>query len=293
MTEMGKDKAINLLIITGMSGAGKTVAVQSLEDLGFFCVDNLPPVLIPKFAEMVLQSGGSIERVALVIDLRGREFFEDLSQTIDRLNEMDRLSFHILYLDANDQTLVSRYKETRRRHPLSSNGSPLEGIHAERRLLQEMKGWAHQIIDTSQMKPAQLREKIISQYGQQGSPLTINLQSFGFKYGSPIDADLMFDVRFLPNPHYVDELRPKTGKDQDVSDYVMNQKDTKEFIEKLTDFLAYTLPHYQREGKSQLVIGIGCTGGKHRSVAIVEHLARTFGQDFTVRTSHRDIEKSK
>lgn len=290
---MGKDKAINLLIITGMSGAGKTVAVQSLEDLGFFCVDNLPPVLIPKFAEMVLQSGGSIERVALVIDLRGREFFEDLSQTIDRLNEMDRLSFHILYLDASDQTLVSRYKETRRRHPLSSNGSPLEGIHAERRLLQEMKGWAHQIIDTSQMKPAQLREKIISQYGQQGSPLTINLQSFGFKYGSPIDADLMFDVRFLPNPHYVDELRPKTGKDQDVSDYVMNQKDTKEFIEKLTDFLAYTLPHYQREGKSQLVIGIGCTGGKHRSVAIVEHLARTFGQDFTVRTSHRDIEKSK
>jgi len=206
---------------------------------------------------------------------------------------MDRLSFHILYLDASDQTLVSRYKETRRRHPLSSNGSPLEGIHAERRLLQEMKGWAHQIIDTSQMKPAQLREKIISQYGQQGSPLTINLQSFGFKYGSPIDADLMFDVRFLPNPHYVDELRPKTGKDQDVSDYVMNQKDTKEFIEKLTDFLAYTLPHYQREGKSQLVIGIGCTGGKHRSVAIVEHLARTFGQDFTVRTSHRDIEKSK
>lgn len=293
MTEMGKDKAINLLIITGMSGAGKTVAVQSLEDLGFFCVDNLPPVLIPKFAEMVLQSGGSIERVALVIDLRGREFFEDLSQTIDRLNEMDRLSFHILYLDANDQTLVSRYKETRRRHPLSSNGSPLEGIHAERRLLQEMKGWAHQIIDTSQMKPAQLREKIISQYGQQGSPLTINLQSFGFKYGSPIDADLMFDVRFLPNPHYVDELRPKTGKDSDVSDYVMNHKDTKEFVEKLTDFLAYTLPHYQREGKSQLVIGIGCTGGKHRSVAIVEHLARTFGQDFTVRTSHRDIEKSK
>ncbi|WP_276531855.1 RNase adapter RapZ [Brevibacillus invocatus] len=290
---MGKNKAINLLIITGMSGAGKTVAVQSLEDLGYFCVDNLPPVLIPKFAELVQQSGGSIERVALVIDLRGRGFFESLSQTIDRLNEMNGLSFHILYLDANDQTLVSRYKETRRRHPLSSNGSPLEGIHAERRLLEEMKGLAHQIIDTSQMKPAQLREKIISQYGQQGSPLTINLQSFGFKYGSPIDADLMFDVRFLPNPHYVEELRPKTGRDLEVSDYVMSHPDTKEFVEKLTDFLAYTLPHYQREGKSQLVIGIGCTGGKHRSVAIVEHLAKTFGQDFTVRTSHRDMEKSK
>lgn len=293
MTDMGKNKAINLLIITGMSGAGKTVAVQSLEDLGYFCVDNLPPVLIPKFAELVQQSGGSIERVALVIDLRGRGFFESLSQTIDRLNEMNGLSFHILYLDANDQTLVSRYKETRRRHPLSSNGSPLEGIHAERRLLEEMKGLAHQIIDTSQMKPAQLREKIISQYGQQGSPLTINLQSFGFKYGSPIDADLMFDVRFLPNPHYVEKLRPKTGRDLEVSDYVMSHPDTKEFVEKLTDFLAYTLPHYQREGKSQLVIGIGCTGGKHRSVAIVEHLAKTFGQDFTVRTSHRDMEKSK
>lgn len=293
MTDMGNDKAINLLIITGMSGAGKTVAVQSLEDLGYFCVDNLPPVLIPKFAELVKQSGGSIERVALVIDLRGRGFFENLVQTMDQLNEMNGISFHILYLDANDQTLVSRYKETRRRHPLSSNGSPLEGIHAERRLLEEMKGLAHQIIDTSQMKPAQLREKIISQYGQQGSPLTINLQSFGYKYGSPIDADLMFDVRFLPNPHYIEELRPKTGRDPEVADYVMQHPDTKEFVQKLTDFLAYTLPHYQREGKSQLVVGIGCTGGKHRSVAIVEHLARTFGQDFTVRISHRDMEKSK
>lgn len=293
MTEMGNDKAINFLIITGMSGAGKTVAIQSLEDAGYFCVDNLPPVLIPKFAELVKQSGGSIERVALVIDLRGREFFESLSETIDTLNQMNGLSFHILYLDANDQTLVSRYKETRRRHPLSSNGSPLEGIHAERRLLEEMKGWAHQIIDTSQLKPAQLREKIISQYGQHGSRLTINVLSFGFKYGSPMDADLMFDVRFLPNPHYIDDLRPKTGCDPEVAEYVMNSRETKEFVEKLTDFLAYTLPHYQQEGKSQLVIGIGCTGGKHRSVAIAEHLGETFGKDYTIRVSHRDIEKNK
>ncbi|CAJ1001184.1 RNase adapter RapZ [Brevibacillus aydinogluensis] len=250
MTEVGKDRAINLLIITGMSGAGKTVAVQSLEDLGYFCVDNLPPVLIPKFAELIKQSGGGIERVALVIDLRGREFFESLSEAIDSLNQMEGISFHILYLDASDQTLVSRYKETRRRHPLSPNGSPLEGIHAERRLLQEMKGRAHQIIDTSQMKPAQLREKIISQYAQQGSPLTINVLSFGFKYGTPIDADLMFDVRFLPNPHYVEELRPKTGCDPEVAEYVMNHKETKEFIDKLVDFLSFTLPHYQREEKA-------------------------------------------
>ncbi|MGQ7279424.1 RNase adapter RapZ [Brevibacillus thermoruber] len=293
MTEVGKERAINLLIITGMSGAGKTVAVQSLEDLGFFCVDNLPPVLIPKFAELIKQSGGSIERVALVIDLRGREFFESLSEAIDSLNQMEGISFHILYLDASDQTLVSRYKETRRRHPLSPNGSPLEGIHAERRLLQEMKGRAHQIIDTSQMKPAQLREKIISQYAQQGSPLTINVLSFGFKYGTPIDADLMFDVRFLPNPHYVEELRPKTGCDPEVAEYVMNRKETKEFVDKLVDFLSFTLPHYQREGKSQLVIGIGCTGGKHRSVAIAEHIGDVFSKDFTVRVSHRDIDKNK
>ncbi|CAM5797023.1 MULTISPECIES: RNase adapter RapZ [Brevibacillus] len=293
MTEVENERAVNLLIITGMSGAGKTVAVQSLEDLGFFCVDNLPPVLIPKFAELIKQSGGNIERVALVVDLRGREFFVNLSGAIDSLNQMEGISFHILYLDANDQTLVSRYKETRRRHPLSPNGSPLEGIHAERRLLQEMKGRAHQIIDTSQMKPAQLREKIISQYTQQGSSLTINVLSFGFKYGTPIDADLMFDVRFLPNPHYVEELRPKTGCDPEVAEYVMNHKETKEFVDKLIDFLAYTMPHYQREGKSQLVIGIGCTGGKHRSVAIAEHLGEVFGKDYAIRVSHRDMEKSK
>lgn len=288
-----KNKAINLLIITGMSGAGKTVAVQSLEDLGFFCVDNLPPILIPKFAELIKQSGGGIERVALVVDLRSREFFDSLSEAIDSINKMEGIAFHILYLDANDHTLVSRYKETRRRHPLSPNGSPLEGIHAERRLLQEMKGRANQIIDTSQMKPAQLRDKIINQYTQQTSSLTINVLSFGFKYGTPIDVDLLFDVRFLPNPHYVDELRPKTGCDAEVSEFVMKHQETKEFVTKLLDFLAFLLPHYQREGKSQLVIGIGCTGGKHRSVTIAEHIGKTFAKDYSVRVSHRDMEKSK
>jgi len=293
VTIQGKEKAINLLIITGMSGAGKTVAVQSLEDLGFFCVDNLPPILIPKFAELIKQSGGGIERVALVIDLRSREFFESLAEAIDIINDMDGISFHILYLDANDQTLVSRYKETRRRHPLSPHGSPLEGIYAERRLLAEMKGRANQIIDTSNMKPAQLREKIVNQYTQQTSALTINVLSFGFKYGTPMDADLMFDVRFLPNPHYIEELRPKTGKEPDVANYVLNQRETGEFLGKLIDMLAFLLPHYHREGKSQLVIAIGCTGGKHRSVAIAEHIAQHFGQEFPVRVSHRDMEKNK
>ncbi|MBO8165443.1 MAG: RNase adapter RapZ [Brevibacillus sp.] len=293
MIEKSSERAINLLIITGMSGAGKTTAVQSLEDLGFFCVDNLPPILIPKFAELIRQSGGGIERVALVIDLRGREFFDSLSEAIDKLDEMDSISFQILYLDANDQTLVMRYKETRRRHPLSPEGSLLDGIHAERRMLQELKGLASQIIDTSQMKPAQLREKIISQYAQTASQLTVNLMSFGFKYGIPIDADLVFDVRFLPNPHYVEELRPKTGCDREVAEYVMKWSETQEFIGKLLDFLTYTLPHYQREGKSQLVIGVGCTGGKHRSVAIAEHVGEVLAKDFPVRVTHRDMEKNK
>lgn len=293
MTNPTQERAINLLIITGMSGAGKTTAVQSLEDLGFFCVDNLPPILIPKFAELVRQSNGSIERIALVVDLRGREFFQRLAEAIDSLNEMEGITFQILYLDASDQALVTRYKATRRRHPLSPDGSPLEGIVAERRLLEEMKGRASQIIDTSQMTLAQLREKIVSQYTHQGSQLTINVMSFGFKYGIPIDADLVFDVRFLPNPHYLDHLRPKNGCDPEVSEYVMKWSETKEFVTKLLDFLSFTLPHYQREGKSQLVIGIGCTGGKHRSVTIAEHIAEKFSADFPVRVTHRDIEKSR
>lgn len=293
MNEQGKERAVNLLIITGMSGAGKTVAVQSLEDLGFFCVDNLPPILIPKFAELIKQSGGGIERVALVIDLRGREFFENLFGEIDKLSEMEGITFQILYLDANDQTLVTRYKETRRRHPLSPNGSPLEGIHLERKILQEIKGRASQIIDTSQLKPVQLREIIINQYSQQSSQLTINVLSFGFKYGIPIDADLVFDVRFLPNPHYVDDLRPKTGCDAEVSNYVMKWSETQEFLTKLLDFLSFSIPHYQREGKSQLVIGIGCTGGKHRSVAITEYIGQHFSKEYSVRVTHRDMEKNK
>ncbi|AYB40847.1 MULTISPECIES: RNase adapter RapZ [Brevibacillus] len=293
MGEDSKQKAVNLLIITGMSGAGKTTAVQSLEDLGFFCVDNLPPILIPKFAELIIQSGRGIERVALVIDLRGREFFDSLFDAIDGLSEREGIHFQILFLDANDQNLVRRYKETRRRHPLSPTGTPLEGIMAERRLLQDLKGRANQIIDTSQMKPMQLRDKIINQYSQQSSEWTLNVQSFGFKYGIPIDADLVFDVRFLPNPHYVDDLRPKTGCDSDVANYVMKWTDTQEFLARLIDFLNFTIPHYQREGKSQLVVGIGCTGGKHRSVAIAEHIGETFRKDYQVRVTHRDIEKNK
>jgi RNase adapter protein RapZ len=287
------EKQINLLIITGMSGAGKTVAVQSLEDLGFFCVDNLPPVLIPKFAELIEQSGGRIKKVALVIDLRGREFFDTLSEALTKLEEMEYINHQILFLDASDQVLVQRYKETRRRHPLAPDGLPLDGILAERKMLEELKGRANLSIDTSQLKLAQLKEKISYYFSTMHSQMTVNIISFGFKYGIPIDADLVFDVRFLPNPHYIETLRPMTGLDDDVSDYVFQWEETKQFVERLTDFVKYTLPHYQREGKSQLVIGIGCTGGKHRSVSIAEFLGKTFKGDYVTRVSHRDIERDR
>lgn len=285
-----------LVIITGMSGAGKTIAVQSLEDLGFFCVDNLPPVLIPKFAELIEQSNGKIGKVALVIDLRGREFFRALSESLHAIQENYTLTLEILFLDATDSVLVQRYKESRRRHPLAPNGVPLEGIQQERKLLEELKGMATQVIDTSSLKPLHLKEKIVGRFQSQGDEsLVLNVVSFGFKYGVPIDADLIFDVRFLPNPHYVENLRPLTGQDDDVYEYVMKWGETQEFLTKLLDMLHFLLPQYKKEGKSQVVLGIGCTGGKHRSVAIAEYLGKVLGTSETerVKVSHRDSERDK
>ncbi|PTX59622.1 UPF0042 nucleotide-binding protein [Melghirimyces profundicolus] len=288
-----ENKEINLVVITGVSGAGKTVALQSLEDLGFFCIDNLPPVLLPKLAELLEQSGGQLQKAALVIDLRGREFFSSLFESLDTLEKHHGIHYQILYLDAGDQVLVRRYKETRRRHPLSPEGTPMDGIRLERELLEEIKGRAHQIIDTSQLKPAQLKEKIVARFHQTDqNRLAVTFQSFGFKYGIPIDADLVFDVRFLPNPHYVESLKPGTGKDQDVYDYVMKWEETRQFLDKLTDMLSFLLPHYHREGKTSLVVGIGCTGGKHRSVAVAEYLNRQFSEHEQTRVAHRDIQKS-
>ncbi|WP_138756347.1 RNase adapter RapZ [Paenibacillus sinopodophylli] len=285
-----------LVIITGMSGAGKTIAVQSLEDLGFFCVDNLPPVLIPKFAELIDQSNGKIGNVALVIDLRGREFFTALSESLAYIKEHYTLSCEILFLDATDGVLVQRYKESRRRHPLAPEGMPLEGIKNERRLLEDLKGWASQVIDTSTLKPAHLKERIISHFTNlEQNSLSINVTSFGFKYGIPIDADLIYDVRFLPNPHYIEHLRPNTGQTPEVYEYVMKWPETQQFLTKLLDMLQFLIPLYRKEGKSQVVIGIGCTGGKHRSVAISEYLGRMLGSSDTerVRVTHRDAERDK
>lgn len=289
---MEQKQDFEMVIITGMSGAGKTVALQSFEDLGYFCVDNLPPALLPKFIELMSESGGKLRKVVLVMDLRGREFFDQLFEMIDQLSTNDQISPQILFLDAKDATLVRRYKETRRSHPLASGGAPLEGIKLEREMLEELKGRAQQIIDTTDLKPLQLRERIIERFSTHAEhPFMVHVMSFGFKYGIPIDADLVFDVRFLPNPHYIDHMREQTGLQEEVSSYVLKWGETQKFIDKIMDLLAFILPHYKREGKSQLVIAIGCTGGKHRSVTLAEHIKTKLSDEYITHSSHRDIEK--
>lgn len=291
---MAVNKDIQVVIITGMSGAGKTVAVQSFEDLGFFCVDNLPPALIPKFIDLIESSGGKMNKVALVIDLRGREFFDQLFQSIDYLGTVADVKAQIIFLDAKDAKLVQRYKETRRSHPLAPKGLPLEGIQMEREMLEELKGQAQQIIDSTDLKPIELREKIIQRFSAtEQHSFSVNVMSFGFKYGMPIDADLVMDVRFLPNPHYIDHMRPKTGLDEEVSSYVLKWSETQQFIEKLDSLLTYILPQYKREGKSQVVIAIGCTGGKHRSVTLAEYFGNKYSDDYSTFITHRDVQKGK
>ncbi|GGH76080.1 UPF0042 nucleotide-binding protein [Pullulanibacillus pueri] len=234
---------LKMIIITGMSGAGKTVTMQSLEDIGYFCIDNLPPTLLPKFLEMITESGNKLNKLALVMDLRGREFFDSLFEAVDALADKESIHPQILFLDSDDETLVRRYKETRRSHPLDPHGTPLEGIQAERRLLEEIKGHAQYFIDTTGLKPKQLKEKILQLFADdRDSGFNVNVVSFGFKYGIPIDADLVFDVRFLPNPYYVESMRERTGLEADVSDYVFKWSETKQFLNKLTDLLSFMLP---------------------------------------------------
>ncbi|WP_430791036.1 RNase adapter RapZ [Virgibacillus flavescens] len=283
-----------LVIITGMSGAGKTVAVQSFEDLGYYCVDNLPPALFPKFLELMKDATNNIQKVALVMDLRGREFFDSLFEALDILGEADWLHEHILFLDAKNEELVTRYKETRRSHPLAVGGLPLEGIQQERVIIDELRGRAQRIIDTTNLKPRELREKILKAYTDEKQEIfSVHMVSFGFKYGIPIDADLVFDVRFLPNPHYVTHMQPLTGLNSEVSSYVFKWSDTQKFNEKVLDLLHFMLPQYKKEGKSQLVVAIGCTGGQHRSVAISEHFAKKLTSSYITHISHRDIDKRK
>lgn len=292
---MGKgEHETKLVIITGMSGAGKTVAIHSFEDLGYYCVDNLPPTLFPKFLELMKDSTNNIQKVALVMDLRGREFFDSLFDALDILNKEDWLQERILFLDAKDEKLVSRYKETRRSHPLAMGGLPLAGIHKEREILDELRGRAQRIIDTTNLKPKELRDKILHIYSEEEQEIfSVHFVSFGFKYGLPIDADLVFDVRFLPNPHYVNHLQPMTGLNKEVSSYVFKWSDTQKFNDKVLDLLQFMLPQHKKEGKSQLAVAIGCTGGQHRSVALSEYFAKELSDGYITHISHRDIDKRK
>ena len=285
---------VELVVITGMSGAGKTVAMQSFEDMGYFCVDNMPPSLLPKFWELVKESG-KITKIALVIDLRSRAFFDEIMSAIAGLDNTSFITTKILFLEASDDALVSRYKETRRTHPLASDGRIYDGIIAERRLLQDIKTRAQKVIDTTNLSPRKLREEIMQAFstGSEGI-FTIQVMSFGFKYGLPIDADVVMDVRFLPNPHYIAELRPLTGLDEPVYDYVMSQPEAKTFYHKLMDLLDFSIPGYKKEGKSSVTIAIGCTGGQHRSVAFAERIGRELLSDsYNVKISHRDKDRRK
>ena len=285
---------LELVVITGMSGAGKTVAMQSFEDMGYFCVDNMPPSLLPKFWELVKESG-KITKIALVIDLRSRAFFDEIMSAIAGLDNTSFITTKILFLEASDDALVSRYKETRRTHPLAGEGRIYDGIVAERRLLQDIKTRSQKVIDTTNLSPRKLREEIMQAFstGSEGV-FTIQVMSFGFKYGIPIDADVVMDVRFLPNPHYIPELRPLTGLDESVYDYVMSQPEAKTFYHKFMDLLDFSIPGYKKEGKSSVTIAIGCTGGQHRSVAFAERIGRELLSDsYNVTISHRDKDRRK
>ena len=284
---------MRFVIVTGMSGAGKTSVLKFLEDINFFCVDNLPPALLPKFAELCYEQEGEIERVAMGIDIRGGKLFNDLFEVLSDLQSKG-YEYEILYLDASDEVLIKRYKETRRSHPLSRNGSIQEGILKEREMLRDVKTKATYIIDTSQALTRQLKEQIngIFVENKKHENLVITIQSFGFKYGIPTDSDLVFDVRFLPNPFYIQELKELTGNDEPVSSYVMQFEESQVFLNKLVDMVEFLIPLYIKEGKNNLVISIGCTGGKHRSVTLANALYQTLGQEkHTLLLQHHDIEK--
>lgn len=286
---------MRFVIVTGMSGAGKRSALKILEDVGYFCIDNLPIQLVPKLAELLVVPSAEINKVALGMDIRSSYGFDDLMLTLDKLNEMG-LAYEMLYMDASDEVLIKRYKETRRSHPLAGNGRVDQGIAKERRVLAPLKGRADYILDTSRLLIRELKREMnrIFVENREYKNLYVTVVSFGFKYGIPSDADLVFDVRFLPNPYYIEELRPLSGNDKPVQDYVMDNDKAGKFLKMLTDMVRFLIPNYITEGKTQLVIGIGCTGGKHRSVtlanALYEALAET-ESDYGIRIEHRDIGK--
>ena len=283
---------MEFIIISGLSGAGKSKAASFMEDMGFFCVDNLPAPLIPKFAELGMAGTGEYDRVVLVTDVRSGTNFSALFQSLEALKGM-KCPYRILYMDASDDVIIKRYKETRRSHPLAEECDSLEGaIALERRMLAPLRERAEFVVDTSDLSTAKLRGELLRLFGRgsQEGAMTVSVTSFGFKHGLPREADLVFDVRFLPNPYYVQELRPRTGLDDGVRDYVFSGGAAGEFLEKLQDLVGFLLPKYVEEGKTALVVAVGCTGGHHRSVAIAHALAAYIrGRGCPVTESHRDL----
>lgn len=284
---------MRFVIVTGMSGAGKTTVLKFLEDINFFCVDNLPPALILKFAELCFEQGNEIDKVALGIDIRGGNLFSDLFSSLDQL-KANGYDYEIVFLDANDQSLIKRFKETRRNHPLSRGKSIEFGIEKERNILKNVKEKAKYIIDTSNILTRELKQQINNIFvdNKDFESLIITVCSFGFKYGIPVDSDLVFDVRFLPNPFYISELKELTGNDAPVSNYVLSFKESNVFLQKLIDMLEFLIPQYIKEGKNQLVVSIGCTGGKHRSVTLANELFKVLrDKEHSTILKHNDIDR--
>lgn len=282
---------MEFVVITGMSGAGKSQAMKVMEDMGYYCMDNLPPALLSKFAELTYKSTKEIEKVAVVVDIRGGVFFEDLFQELDELKEMG-VGYKILFLDSSNETLIKRYKELRRPHPLNPEGNLIDGIKEERRILHQVKSRADYIVDTSKFNLGMLKEELTRIFleGEERGKLSISVTSFGFKYGVLLDADLVFDVRFIPNPYYIPELKDHSGLQKDVEEYVFKWTQTQIFVGKTIEMLEFLIPYYVTEGKTRLVIGIGCTGGKHRSVAIAEEIGSILKKNgHRVLVDHRDL----
>lgn len=283
---------MRFVVVTGMSGGGKSTALRMLEDAGFYCVDNLPVPLIEKFVELIAAPGGEVSKVALGLDVRADQAFEDVQHVLEKLRE-NGYHFEILFMEATDSTLVKRYKETRRVHPLSPDGRVEDGIRKERAILTDIRNKADYVIDTSKLLTRELKEELdrIFVRNEEYNSLMVTILSFGFKHGIPADADLVFDVRFLPNPFYIDELKYKTGNDKEVQDYVMGFQEAHIFIDKLTDMIEFLIPNYIKEGKYQLVIGIGCTGGKHRSVTLANQLYNRLKDKsgYGLKIAHRDV----
>ena len=285
---------MRFVIVTGMSGAGRSTALRALEDAGYFCVDNLPISLIEKFSELIYPGNTEVTKVALGIDIRSGKAFNELAATLEELT-VAGVNYEILFLDSSDEVLVKRYKETRRTHPLAQNGRVVDGIQEERKRLEFLKKQADYIIDTSNLLTRELKQELDKIFVQNKNfkNLVITVLSFGFKYGIPTDSDLVFDVRFLPNPYYYEELRKLSGNDKPVQDFVMGFEVSHRFLDKLIDMIQFLIPNYVLEGKNQLVISIGCTGGKHRSVTLANKLYERLrnNADYAVRIEHRDIEK--